>query len=51
MAMADGEHKDHRKRMKRKLYEFGADIFSDHELIEMLLYSYVPRVNTNPMAH
>ena len=51
MAMADGEHKDHRKRMKRKLYEFGADIFSDHELIEILLYSYVPRVNTNPTAH
>lgn len=37
--------------MKSKFYEFGADIFSDHELIEILLYSYVPRVNTNPSAH
>ena len=50
--MADGsKHKNHRKRMKEKFYSFGADIFSDHELIEMLLFSYVPRVNTNPTAH
>lgn len=50
--MADGgEHKNHRKRMKEKYYSFGADIFTDHELIEMLLFNYVPRVNTNPTAH
>lgn len=42
-------HEGHRKRMYAKL-ESGDNLF-DHELLEILLYSVYPRVNTNPVAH
>lgn len=44
-------HDGHRARMREKYLKFGADAFSDHELIEMLLYYSVPRTNTNNTAH
>lgn len=44
-------HQGHRNRLKEKFLQFGPDIFSDHELIEMLLFFSVPRVNTNDIAH
>ena len=44
-------HTDHRSRMKQKFLTFGADAFSDHELLEMLLFFSIPRKNTNPTAH
>ena len=52
--MADGKggvHKDHRARMRKKFREHGFDGFADHEILEMLLYYSVPRMNTNPLAH
>jgi DNA repair protein RadC len=36
--------------MRKKLISFGSDIFNDHELLEMLLYSAIPCKNTNPVA-
>ena len=42
-------HEGHRQRMYEKL-EKGEDLY-DHELLEILLYSVCPRVNTNPVAH
>lgn len=37
--------------MRARLFHTGAGEFSDHELLEILLYYAVPRVNTNPAAH
>ena len=44
-------HKGHRERLKEKFITFGPEIFSDHELLEMLLFFSIPRVNTNDLAH
>lgn len=45
-----GMHAGHRKRMREKLFADGGSM-TDHELVEMLLFSCVPRRNTNPIAH
>ena len=49
-------HKDHRLRMREKfinaLEEGNVDnVFQDHELLEILLYTAIPRRNTNDIAH
>ena len=50
-AISKLEHAGHRQRMKNKLLTFGAKIFNDHELMEMLLFYSTPRQNTNKTAH
>ena len=50
-ATSGHSHAGHRQRMKNKYTEFGARIFSDHELMEMLLFYSIPQRNTNDMAH
>lgn len=40
----------HRDRMRKKLHSFGPRFFETYELLEMLLYSAIPRRNTNPTA-
>ncbi len=42
--------KGHRERMREKLRSFGTRYFETYELLEMLLYSVVPRKNTHPTA-
>ena len=42
--------KGHRERMRRKLRAFGTRVFETYELIEMLLFSVIPRRNTHPTA-
>lgn len=37
--------------MYEKLTSFGPDVFSDHELLEILLFFSIPRANTNDTAH
>ena len=37
--------------MKAKFDSFGAAPFEDHELLEMLLYFALPRIDTNLLAH
>ncbi len=44
-------HREHRKRMKARFREKGLDGFSDHEVLELLLFFAIPRVNTNETAH
>lgn len=44
-------HSKHRERMRNRLRERGIENFSDHEVIELLLYFAIPRVNTNETAH
>ena len=43
-------HEGHRERMLKKLENY-ADALNEHELLEILLYFCIPRVNTNPVAH
>jgi DNA repair protein RadC len=50
MKNQDNVHAGHRERMIQKLLS-SSENFSDHELIEVLLYSVIPRKNTNEIAH
>jgi len=45
------EHHNHRKRKKEQFLMHGLDAFADHEVLELLLYYAIPRVDTNPTAH
>lgn len=44
-------HAGHRGRMRRRFLAGGLDGFSDHEVLELLLFYAVPRQDVNPMAH
>ena len=44
-------HAGHRQRKKEQFFQHGADAFADHELLELLLFYAIPRVDTNPIAH
>lgn len=44
-------HVGHRARMKSKFSEFSDRVFSDHELLELLLFYAIPRINVNEIAH
>lgn len=44
-------HEGHRKRVKDRYIEEGLDAFSDHEIIELLLFYCIPQRNTNELAH
>jgi DNA repair protein RadC len=43
-------YKDHRKRLKDKFNTLGASGFADYELLELLLFQAVPRIDTKPLA-
>ncbi len=40
----------HRERLRRKLTEKGASALADYELLELVLFSAVPRADTKPLA-
>lgn len=44
-------HEGHRERMREKYLKNGAQAFLPHEILEMLLFFAIPRVNTNEIAH
>lgn len=44
-------HRGHRARMKKRFSKSLGKDFSDHELLEMLLYYVIPRSDTNELAH
>ncbi len=46
-----GCHSDHRQRMRERYQQTGLSGFSAHEVLEVLLFSAIPRHNTNPIAH
>lgn len=50
MGVDSNLHKGHRERTIKKFLE-SADSFSEHEVLEVLLYFAVPRIDTNPLAH
>lgn len=49
--MAENIHNGHRERMFERVLRYGWSSLSDHELIEMMLFYSIPRVNTNGIAH
>ena len=50
--MKNGEnlHAGHRNRMLHKVLK-NPELFSDYELVEVLLFYAIPRKNTNEIAH
>lgn len=48
--MEKNVHNGHRERMFAKFLEDSGN-FYDHEILEILLYSALPRKDTNPLAH
>lgn len=50
-AKAGGIHEGHRGRMKQRLITSGIDAFSDHEIVEFLLFYALPYRDTNALAH
>ena len=47
----DNLHQGHRERLRRRFLAEGLDAFEDHQVLELLLFHVVPRVDTNPIAH
>lgn len=50
MSERENIHAGHRERMLKKLID-NSDNLLDYEVLEILLFSMLPRVNTNPIAH
>ena len=46
-----GQHDGHRQRMKDRLLTSGLASFSEHEIIELLLYYAIPYRDVNELAH
>ena len=48
--MQEGLHSGHRERLVNKFIEY-PDSFSEHELLELFLFTVLPRKDTNETAH
>ncbi|MCL1829133.1 MAG: hypothetical protein FWG32_06520 [Oscillospiraceae bacterium] len=46
-----GDHDGHRERMKDRFAEHGLDNFSEHNVLELLLFYAIPRKDVNLPAH
>ena len=44
-------HTGHRQRLKEQYLNNGLDGFTDFQVLELLLYFAIPRIDTNPIAH
>ncbi len=44
-------HKEHRKRVKENVAKHGFSHLEEHQLLELLLFYSIPRVDTNETAH
>lgn len=45
------ENEGHRARLRERMLKEGLSSFQDHEVLEMLLFQYLPRHDTNKIAH
>ena len=45
------KHDGHRDRMRERILKNGISSLQNHEVLEYLLYAFVPRKNTNDIAH
>ncbi len=48
---SDNLHGGHRERVRRRFYKSGTEGMNPHEILELLLFYPIPRVNTNDTAH
>ncbi len=44
-------HSGHRQRLKQQYLKNGLDGFTDIQVLELLLFYCIPRIDTNPIAH
>lgn len=44
-------HDGHRQRLKKRFLQEGLEHFSEHEVLELMLFYCIPRQDTNPIAH
>ncbi len=44
-------HGGHRERLRNRFLKEGLDNFEDHQVLELLLFQAIPRLDTNPVAH
>ncbi len=44
-------HSGHRQRVIKKYLEYGLSSFSEHEVLELILFFSIPRRDTNEIAH
>lgn len=44
-------HEGHRQRLKNRFLQEGLEHFSEHEVLELMLFHCIPRQDTNPIAH
>ena len=44
-------HDGHRERMRDRIRKSGLSTLQEHEMLEYLLYAFVPRKDTNEIAH
>ena len=51
MAMTTSNHEGHRNRLCERIRTQGIGSLYDHEILEYLLYPFLPRRNTNDIAH
>ena len=49
--MAENIHAGHRQRLKQRYVEEGLASFSEHQVLELLLYYGLPQGDTNRLAH
>ncbi len=45
------ENEGHRSRLRERMMKEGLSAFQDHEVLELLLFQYLPRKDTNKLAH
>lgn len=45
------ENEGHRKRLRERMMKEGLSNFQDHEILELLLFQYLPYKDTNKIAH
>ncbi len=49
--MAENIHEGHRKRLKNRFISEDIDNFEHHNILELLLFYAIPRMDTNAIAH
>ena len=51
MSTENNIHKNHRERLRERAINSGFQDFHDHQVLELLLFYALPRIDTNDLAH
>lgn len=46
-----GLHDGHRDRVRNKIRQYGIESLEEHEVLEYILFHFIPRKDVNPLAH